>query len=232
MEMQGDTTIVYRLDLGGGEIVEFEIDAEQGLAEASEGPPPDWARLAFFRCEHCPEREETEVCRLAVSLVRVVDRFQAIISHDRVGLEVVTPQRRVCQETTAQRAMSSLMGLLIATSGCPHTEFLRPMARFHLPLANEHETVFRAVSSYMLAQYYRHRHGLPVDLELTGLDRLYHDLQIVNMSVVKRLRKASRTDSSVNALILLDLYAKAMPFSLAESLAEFRHLFSAYLRAR
>ncbi len=227
--MQGDTTITYRLDLGNDEIVEFDIDTERGLTDGNGHDTPEWARLAFFRCEHCPEREDAEVCCLAISLVRVVDRFQAIISHDRVTLEVITPERRICQETTAQRAMSSLMGLLIATSGCPHTDFLRPMARFHLPLANEQETVYRAVSSYMLAQYFRHRQGLAVDLDFTGLNLLYHNLQIVNMSVVRRLRKASRTDSSVNALILLDLYAKAMPFSLADSLEEFQHLFAAYL---
>ena len=227
--MQGDTIISYRIDLGGGETVEFDIDAEKGLCGGNGEEAPEWARLSFFRCEHCPERDDAKVCRLALSLVRVVDRFQAIVSHDRVGLEVVTRERCVCQETTAQRAMSSLMGLLIATSGCPHTEFLRPMARFHLPLASEQETVFRATASYMLAQYFRHQDGLAVDLDFTGLSRLYHDLQIVNMSVVRRLRKASRTDSSVNALILLALYAKAMPFSLADSLAEFRHLFAAYL---
>jgi len=228
--MQGDTIITYRLDLGDGEIVEFDIDTERGLTDGNGCETPEWTKLSFFRCEHCREKDDAETCRLALSLVRVVDRFQAIISHDRIGLEVITPERRICQETTAQRAMSSLMGLLIATSGCPHTDFLRPMARFHLPLASEQETVYRAVSCYMLAQYFRHQERLEVDMEFAGLNRLYQNLQIVNMSVVKRLRKASQTDSSVNALILLDLYAKAMPFSLADSLEEFQHLFSAYLK--
>ncbi len=232
--MSPDTTIKYRLGLGAGEIVEFEIDVAPRTATTEEKNQaetlPEWTRIDVFRCETCPlDENQASHCLLAVPLVRVVDRFQAIISHDTVTLEVITAERCVTQKTTAQRALSSLMGLIIATSGCPHTEFLRPMARFHLPLANETETVFRATSSYMLGQYFRHREGKGTDLDFSGLNRMYKNLQKVNMNVVKRLRQASQTDSSINALILLDLYAKAMPFSLAESLEEFRPLFTAYL---
>ena len=34
-------------------------------------------------------------------------------------------------------------GLIMATAGCPWTDRLRPMARFHLPFATEAETVYR-----------------------------------------------------------------------------------------
>jgi len=226
--MTEQDTITYRLTLGPDETVEFSLDRNGASCgnEKENDTLPEWTRLNFFRCEHCTLEEE-DYCPLTVPLVRVVDRFQAIISHDKVGLEVITEERRIQQDTTAQRALSSLMGLIIATSGCPHTEFLRPMARFHLPLASEFETVFRAASSYMLAQYYRKREGMEIDLDFTGLNLLYHNLQQVNMNVVKRLRRASQTDSSINAIILLDLYAKVMPFSIAESLEEFRPFFAA-----
>ena len=40
----------------------------------------------------------------------------------------------------------------MATAGCPWTDRLRPMARFHLPFANEAETVYRSVSMYLLSR--------------------------------------------------------------------------------
>ncbi len=55
-------------------------------------------------------------------------------------------------ETTAQQAMSSVLGLIMATAGCPWTDRLRPMARFHLPFASEAETVYRSVCMFLLAR--------------------------------------------------------------------------------
>ena len=59
----------------------------------------------------------------------------------------------------------------MATSGCPHMDFFKPMARFHLPLANAEETVYRATSMYLLAQYFLQREGKEADMELEGLKK-------------------------------------------------------------
>ena len=56
------------------------------------------------------------------------------------------------RETSAQQAMSSVLGLIMATSGCPWTDRLRPMARFHLPFASEAETLYRSVGMFLLAR--------------------------------------------------------------------------------
>jgi hypothetical protein len=40
----------------------------------------------------------------------------------------------------------------VATSGCRYTAYFKPMARFHLPFANEEETAYRAISMYLLSQ--------------------------------------------------------------------------------
>lgn len=45
----------------------------------------------------------------------------------------------------------------------------------------------------------------------------------------ERLRAASRTDASVNAIILLDTYAKAVPMVIDADLEELRPLFAPYL---
>lgn len=54
-----------------------------------------------------------------------------------------------------QIGLYSLLGLVMATSGCPHLDFLRPLALHPLPFSSIHETVFRVSSSYLTEQYFR-----------------------------------------------------------------------------
>jgi hypothetical protein len=150
------------------------------------------------------------------------------LSYDAVDVEVITAERTVVKHTTAQRTISSLMGLVTATSGCPHTDYLKPLARFHLPLASEEETIFRASAMYLLAQYFRHKQGLEADLELRGLTQRYRELHEVNLAMAQRLRAATSTDAAANAVVLLDLFAKSLPYAIEESLGEIAYLFKPY----
>ena len=191
---------------------------------------PQWTSLDFHQCPNCPLSSSTDPnCPLTLHLVNIVEPFNRILSYDEIHVEVITTERCISQRTTAQKGISSLMGIVIATSGCPHTVFLKPMARFHLPLASEEETLYRATSMYLLAQYFLQKEGKKGDLELHGLKQIYDNLQLVNTSIAKRLRAASKTDTSVNAIIMLDMFAKAIPYVIKESLEEIRYLFTPYL---
>ena len=53
-------------------------------------------------------------------------------------------------------------------------------------------------------------------------------VSILNKAVAERLRAATETDSSVNAIILLDVFAQALPFVIEESLEEIRYLFAPF----
>jgi hypothetical protein len=193
-------------------------------------PIPAWARLDFEQCPDCPYPPDARpACPVAGSLVELVSRFGSVFSYAPVKVEVVTRERIVSKDTTAQRGLSSLMGLLIATSGCPLTDFFRPMARFHLPFASEEETLWRASSSYLLVQYFARQMGQSATFELTGLIRIYDHIQNLNLTMSKRLRAAAIKDSSLNALILLDLFAKSLPPAIERSLEELRYLFQAYV---
>jgi hypothetical protein len=102
------------------------------------------------------------------------------------------------------------------------------MARFHLPLASEEETAYRVASMYLLAQHFvGEAGGAPEGLE--GLTRMYDAVHKVNVAVSKRLRAATKTDSSVNALVMLDLFAIGIPFGIDEALSKIRALFGGYL---
>jgi hypothetical protein len=152
-------------------------------------------------------------------------KFNGLISYDKIWVDVITQERRITQYTTAQKAISSMMGLVIATCGCPHTAFFKAMGRFHLPLASNEETLFRATSMYLLAQYFLTMEGRPAKLELEGLTKIYRNMQIVNVAIANRLRSTSISDSSINAIVILDNFAKSLPHAIEKSLKDLRHLF-------
>lgn len=143
----------------------------------------------------------------------------------RLLLAVVTRERTISKKTTAQKGFSALMGLITATCGCPRTQFLKPMARFHLPLATSEETIYRVVSMYLLEQYFIEKQGDTRDVTLKGLVERYENLHLINRSITERLRAVSNEDLPANAFILLDVLAKIVPFSIEDSLEEIRHLF-------
>ena len=224
--------IRYCFVLGNGsqDIIDLELDAlTLELVGNRPESPPTWANLDFHMCPNCTLDSHTRKhCPLALNLVNIVKFFEGVISYDKIHLDVITEERVISQNTTSQKGLSSLMGFVMATSGCPHTAFLKPMARFHLPFASGEETVYRATTMYLLAQYFLKKEGREADLELEGLIKIYQDIQIVNNEVAKRLRASSETDSSVNAIIILDMYAKILPHFIEESLEEIRYLFAPF----
>ena len=213
--------------------VDVEVDDET-LDLRSPRPsaePPEWTRLGHRRCTNCPlDPRRAPHCPLALAIVPLVEVTRDVVSHTACVAAVTTPERTIRVETTMQRAIASLMGLLIATSGCPHTRLFRPMARFHLPFASE-ETIYRATSMYLLSQYFAARDGHAPDLAMTGLRAAYREIHTVNRHIAARLKDVIAQDASVNALVILDLFSKALPDTIEDQLDEIRYLFGPDLAA-
>jgi hypothetical protein len=105
------------------------------------------------------------------------------------------------------------------------------MAHYHLPFSSREETVYRVVSTYLLAQYFRRQQGKPADTGLEGLKAHYRELQQVNQGMAARLGaiRHEQGDSSVNALVLLDLFAHSLPDSIDADLEELLPAFQEFL---
>jgi hypothetical protein len=221
----------FDLDSRRREVFNLHLDADKlELVHDPEARLPDWTKLDFHQCSHCPlSIESSPRCPVAVSLLSVVERFEHVASFDEIYLEVVTDERKITQRTTAQQGISSLLGLLFASSGCPHTNFLKPMARFHLPLATEAETIYRATGMYLLAKYLLRSEGKIANLELNGLQKIYDNLHTLNYSIADRVKSATEADSSTNAVVLLDMLAHLVPFAIDDRLEDIKHLFESYL---
>lgn len=220
--------IDYRFTLTSGRqhVFSFVLDPQTLEARvAAPAQPPPWTKLEFRQCPNCPLRPDRHpACPAALNLADVVPRFEPLLSHDRVRVEVVTDERTISAETTIQQALSSMLGLIMATSGCPHTRFLKAMARFHLPLATEDETLYRSVATYLLARHLRGAGDATAPSDLHGLQALYAALRVVNAAFITRLRAAGRTDATLNALVLLDVFAILVPTALEDSLSDLREM--------
>ena len=111
--MMKDFTVYYNFRLPDGSEESFLLRLDPDTLEIRGNIPavtPEWTRLDFHQCPNCPLNvEEHPDCPLALRLVNLVQRFDGLLSHERVDMEVVTEERTVTQKTTAQKGISSLM---------------------------------------------------------------------------------------------------------------------------
>ena len=193
--------------------VDLAFDAKTyQLVIPDSSPRPPWTKLENNRCPNCPLPTDCAHCPSALGIALFLPLFEARVSHEKAVIEVETPHRTIVAKTTFQSGMASLIGLICATSGCPLTRFLRPMARFHTPFSEEQETLYRSFSSWLLMAYMRQKlNGGSEAITLDGLKRNYQDLSVMNACLAERLRKGVTRDAALNAVIILDLFAQIAP---------------------
>ena len=187
---------------------------------------PFWTDLEFNQCECCQlKSSETSHCPIAVNLEDIITAFKNRLSFEKVLLRVETPERVYEKEIPLQHGLGSLLGIIMVTSGCPTMNILKPMVRFHLPFATIEETIFRSVSCYLLGQFFRMKRGKEPDWHLEGLAQAYEDIQAINVGMTDRLRSISEEDANANAVVVLDVFAKALPSSIFVDVKELEYLF-------
>ena len=229
-----DLALKYRFTLPDSRERVFELQLDRDTAELTSQPPSDppaWTELGFNQCNGCPfEASKVKHCPAALHLAGVIDGFTDLVSFDTVRVTVESEERSVSATLSAQQALSSLMGLIMASSGCPRTAVFRPMARFHLPFSNESETAYRVAAMYLVAQHFVARDGGKPDLALDDLESVYRGMHAVNRGMAQRLRAASRQDAIVNAIVLLDVYSSLVPAAIHDILEEIKPAFAALLK--
>jgi hypothetical protein len=227
-----EITYAFRFESGRTETFALRFRDEDFALEplGAEGAP--WTRLEHHRCEGCPLSAEAHPhCPVALNLAHILPRFHADHSYDRVTVTTAVPERTTVHEGDLQTGITSVMGLVMATSGCPVLDAYKPMAFTHLPFANERETTIRSVSTYLTAQYVRMCHGLEPDWTLSRYLPRYEAVKAVNTAFAERLKSAFDTDASLNALILLDVLAQFGAVALKDRwLKDVEPLFGAHLK--
>jgi hypothetical protein len=218
--VQRTETVTYVFRFGDGQQQAIDVVLTQPALDMV--PPavaalPAWTELTFHQCPNCPlDKAGHTHCPIARNLVSINDAFRERISYETVNVEVRTAARQYVKECPLQEAVSALMGLVMATSGCPHLDRLRPMVFTHLPFATAEQTTYRAVSMYLLAQFFRQRRGMAPDWALTHLTAAYTEIRLVNGALARRLAHIQEQDANLNAIVKLDCQADITSSSISE----------------
>jgi uncharacterized protein DUF6901 len=215
--------VEYEFTLADGRVHRFTVGGDEVAPTSSELPP--WTKLTFCQCSNCPlSPAESPRCPAAVDVFRIAERFAGELSYQRVHVRVQRGGHVHETDCDVQTGLGSLLGLVMASSGCPILGELRGLARFHLPFADFEETLFRTVGLYLLRQYFVARDGGAPDFQLRGLVQLYESLQEVNRAFKKRIEGASPRDASINAVTLLFSLSALVALALEGNLEQLRTL--------
>lgn len=200
-------TYRYRMTFADGTLKTFAVTLQAeslALVREARASYPEWTRLTFNQCPNCPLHESRHPrCPVAANVVELIEAFGDSPSYEEVDVVVESQNRTYARHTSLQTAVSSLLGLHMVTSGCPILDKLRPMVDMHLPFMNRQETLYRMVTMYLMAQYFRAKNGQPAEWDLEGLTRLLGDIREVNIAFCERLNAIEIKDASVNAVVIL-----------------------------
>lgn len=221
--------IVYDFAFPDGDAKSYTVDLDRGsltLLPADRARPPAWARLENHQCGHCPLKPaEHPYCPVATNLAALVESFKDKASVAEATVTVTTDERTYVKKLPLQRGIFGVFGLVMATSACPYMDFLKPMARFHLPFSTAEETIVRSVSMYLLHQYFVAKRGGSPDLGLELLETHYENIQKVNDGILERIKGVVQNDADLNALIILQGFADLLTMAISKDLSKIEPLF-------
>ncbi len=219
---------IYTFQLTDGRVLKYEINPDRTIDPSRDKQEnPFWTRLNHHQCPACPLTTlDTKHCPVALDIAPVVEDFADISSVEQALVTVTAPKRVYTRECDVQVGLSSMLGLLMATGGCPILGRLRHLANFHLPFASTEESLFRIVGGYLIQQYFIFKDGGTPDLDLQHLDTFYQDLSDVNTAFADRIRDAIRNDAGANAVVLFWSMSYLVKFSLAEQMEQERKIFA------
>ena len=182
-----------------------------------------FTKLNNNKCENCPLKEkDTPHCPAALNLASVIDTFKEISTSENVKIEVESQTRGYTYEGVLTRGLHSLVGLVMASSQCPHMRFLRPMAMFHLPFADANETIIRSMSFHLLRNYLGNPE-LPIDF--APLFERYGDVEKINAAMMERIRTFETNDTGMHAIVILDSFISIFGLKYDSNLEELKRIF-------
>jgi hypothetical protein len=188
---------------------------------------PQWAQLDHQKCACCPlDSKRIRYCPIAVNIAELVDEFKNMVSSDNCLVRCRTPERTYVKKTSIMAGLSSILGIIMATSDCPIMEFLKPMARFHLPFATVEETMVRSISIYLLRQYFVHKNNIAPDLDLKELDSHYEKVRQVNRGLLARIKSVVQHDADMNAIFILHSISESLCMEIDYNLDSLSYLFT------
>ncbi len=220
----------YHFQFADGSAKDYDISLDPNTLSLISAKPvakaPEWVHLHYNQCRECPLEPSTQpCCPIALNIMDLVEAFKSVISYKDCLVICETHQRTYSKQTSVMEGLSAIFGIIMATSDCPVMEFLKPMARFHLPFASVEETTVRTASMYLLAQYYKYKDQPEFKFDFGKLERHYQKVQMVNEGLLARIKSISSEDADKNAIVTLHSLSQFLSMEMDISLSGLAHYF-------
>lgn len=228
----GDFHIQYQFRFPDGRKKDFLFVLDKSnlslRSSVEENGLPEWARLEFHQCSNCPlKKEESPFCPVAKEYFVILDSFATSFSYEKVQVLVKVVERSYYKETNLQSGISSMIGVVNVTCGCPVLSQLRPMVRFHLPFGSPEETTFRSAAVFMLGKYLDSKDKkTPLRIDWQELADIFHEVGVTNLGLAERIKEMSAGDANINSLLILDGFATITKYALEDGVESLRYLFN------
>jgi hypothetical protein len=221
--------IIYDIECADGNRHKFRIDLDPrtlSIIRAESHRFPEWCRLEFEQCVCCPlDPERDSYCPVAVNISEIIEIFKDRVSSDECKIRCITPERIYLKKTSLMEGLSSVLGIIMATSDCPVMNFFKPMARFHLPFSTGEETTVRATSMFLLSYYLKHgSDGSPREA-MAQLEANYARVKQVNEGLFARITGVSSEDADKNAIVMLHSLSQLLSMEIDYNLDSIAFLF-------
>jgi len=225
-------TYQYQFNFGNNKVKEFTINIDSKTLRYVNHQKdfPKWTELKCNKCPNCPldDKEHTH-CPAATAVSETIEFFRDTLSTDKGTVTIKSASRNYSKDVTITDGVSAMMGLVMASSGCPILGRLKPLVRQHLPFATQEETAYRSLGMYLLSQSFLSKKGEEPDWKLENFAKLYEEINIVNKAFCDRLRQSHIEDASLNALVKLDCFAQLINFIISDGpIKDLQQLFEKY----
>ena len=224
--------ILYDFYCSDGQTRRFEIllDAKTRciISSASSTPSRAWTHLDFEQCRCCPlDPAEVKFCPVAVNIAEIVEAFKDQVSSEPCKIRCEVAERIYLKNTSLMEGISSIFGIIMATSRCPVMDFFKPMARFHLPFSTGEETTVRAVSMFLLRYYLKNGGTGSFRNAIEELDGRYAAVRKVNEGLFARITHVTSEDADKNAIVMLHSLSLLLAMEIDQHLDSIMKFFTA-----
>jgi hypothetical protein len=221
----------YHFQFVKGPVKDYKISLNPDtLSLIPLAPPsetPEWVRLQYKQCRDCPLQPDSSAhCPIAVNIMELVESFKSVFSYHDCTVVCEAAERTYLKKTSVMEGLSAIFGVIMATSDCPVMEFLKPMARFHLPFATIEETTMRTASMYLLAQYFKYKDQPGMKFDFKTLENHYRKVQMVNEGLLARINSVSSEDADKNAIVTLHSLSQFLSMEIDYSLSGLEYIFA------
>ena len=226
--MEEPYKIVYDFSFEDGAKKQFPILLDPHsiniLSDENDFMKPEWTRLNHNQCVCCPlDSSKVLHCPIAENIYKIIEEFKTTVSYSECRVQCTTPERIYIKDTSVMVGISSLLGIIMAASKCSLMDFLKPMARFHLPFASFEETMIRSTSFFLLGQYFKEQNKM--EFNFKKLDQNYAHIHQINEHLLKRIKSVVEEDADKNAIIMLHSLGKLLSMHIEYNLDEIKYLF-------